>query len=86
MYEFKTRQEQIDNSIQFVLGDRPEQIKSLGNRPSRVQAAILRMVIDWTDLGGYHFRVLRAAQRQYSDEYGFITPEEPPYTWEQLNA
>lgn len=86
MHNFKTKQEQVDASIHFVLGDNPDYMQALGNRPARVQAALVRIVVDWPEPSGYHFNVLRAAQRQYSRGDGLIAAEEPPYTHEELHA
>lgn len=82
---YDTKQEQVDASVRFVLEDLPEYYLSLGNLPNRVQAAIMTMVVDWKEIRGYHFRVLRAAQIQYSRGSGFIAKEELPFTDEQMD-
>jgi len=81
---YDTKQEQVDASVRFVLEDLPEYYLSLGNLPNRVQAAIMTMVVDWKEVSGYHFRVLRAAQIQYSRGTGYIATDEIPFTHEQL--
>lgn len=81
---YASKQEQVDASVRFVLEDLPEYYLSLGNLPNRVQAAIMTIVVDWTEVSGYHFRVLRAAQIQYSRGSGFIGTDEPPFTHEEL--
>lgn len=81
---YDTKQEQVDASVRFVLQDMPDYYKALGNLPGRVQAALLTMIVDWHNPTGYHFQVLRAAQRQYSRGTGFIGKDEPPFTDEDF--
>lgn len=82
--EFKTRHEQIDSSVRFILNN-DAYYESLRSRPSRVNAAALKMIMDGQH-DGYHFRVVRAALRQFSCEGapGFIDADEPPYSREDL--
>ncbi len=84
--EHKTKQEQVDASVRFVLQNNKAYYDSLKNLPNRVQAAILTMVTDWMEPVGYHFLVLRAAQRQYTRNNfaGCITVDEPPFTVDEL--
>lgn len=81
---YASKQEQVDASVRFVLEDLPEYYLSLGNLPNRVQAAIMTMVVDWKEVSGYHFNVLRVAQTQYSRGSGFIAVDEPPFTDKEL--
>lgn len=82
--EHATKQEQIDSSVRFVLQDNNAFYESLGHLPARVTAAIMQIVVDWKEPSGYHFNVLRAAQRQYSRGSGFIDTNEAPFTYEEL--
>lgn len=83
---YETKQEQVDSSVRFVLQDNKAYYDALKNLPNRVQAAIMTMVTDWENPVGYHFRVLRAAQRQYTRNNfaGCITVDESPFTYEEL--
>lgn len=81
---YDSKIEQVDASVRFVLMDQPDYYESLGNLPSRVQAALLTIVGDWMEPAGYHFRVLRAAYRQFTRETGFISGDEAPFTNEEL--
>ena len=83
--DYDSKQEQVDASVRFVLHDKPDFYKALGNLPARVQAALLVIVADWAGPPtGYHFGVLRAAYRQYSRESGFISVDEKPFTTEEM--
>lgn len=82
--EHKTKQEQVDSSVRFVLQDQKAYYDTLGNLPGRVQAAILTIITDWHEPAGFHFKVLRAAQRQFSRGTGFIGSDELPFTHEEL--
>lgn len=80
---YDTKFEQVDASVRFVLHDYPAMYESLGSLPCRVKNAILTMVAEWHEPAGYHFKVLRAALRQYRD-VGYILTDEPPFTDEEL--
>lgn len=85
---YDTKHEQVDASVRFVLAEKPDYYESLKNLPSRVTAALLVMIADmiddWPHGGGYHFKVLRAAYRQFSRDKGYIESHERPFTDEEL--
>lgn len=76
----KTRGEQIDSSVAFIL-DNSAFYDSLSNRPARVKAAAVEIVK--CGMSGYHFMVIKAALNQY-DQTGVINGDEPPYTHDEL--
>lgn len=82
--DYNSKIEQVDASVRFVLMENPDFYESLGNLPSRVQAALLTIIGDWVEPSGYHFDVLRAAYRQFHRESGLITVDEVPFTHEEL--
>lgn len=82
--EHATKQEQVDSSVRFVLQENKAHYEALGHLPARVTAAIMQIVVDWKEPTGYHFNVLRAAQRQYSRGTGYIGPDEAPFTYEEI--
>lgn len=82
--EYDTKSEQVDASVRFVLAEKPDYYESLKNLPSRVTAALLTMIADWSEPTGYHFAVLRAAHRQFSRDTGYIESHERPFTDEEL--
>lgn len=82
--EHKTKYEQVDASVRFVLQDDKAHYDALRNLPNRVKESLMNIILDWHEPTGYHFRVLRAALRQYSRECGYITGDEPPFTDEEL--
>lgn len=77
---YDTKYEQVDASVRFVLQDKPEYYNALRNLPTRVASSLLVIVTDWMEPSGYHFKVLRAAQRQYSRKPGYLGPDELPFT------
>lgn len=82
--DHKTKYEQVDSSVRFVLQDNADYYDILGSLPARVEAAISTIILDWMEPTGYHFHVLRAAMRQYSRGSGFIASDEPPFSIEEL--
>jgi hypothetical protein len=82
--EHQTKQEQVDASVRFVLQDNKAYYNALGSLPSRVKESLMTIIIDWPEASGYHFNVLRAAQKQYSRGAGFIDMTELPFTTEEL--
>ena len=81
---YDSKYEQVDASVRFVFQDQPDYYDALCNLPARVAASLMIIVIDWMEPVGYHFRVLRAAQRQYSRQIGYMTHDEPPFKDEEL--
>ena len=85
-HTYDSRQEQVDASVRFVLHDNADYYESLKNLPGRVQATVLKIVIDNPRPAGYHFSVLRAALKQYSSGKGYMEVDEPPFTNDELDA
>ena len=82
---FNTKHEQVDASVRFVLQNNKAYYTGLSNLSYRVKESLITIVLDWKEATGYHFNVLRAAQRQYSRGTGYIAAEEPPFTYEEIN-
>lgn len=83
---YDTKREQVDASVRFVLQDEAEYYDALENLPARVKAAVLYMVANWMEPAGYHFRVLKAGLRQFSQGTGVMAMDEPPFTDDELNS
>ncbi len=76
----KNRYEQVDAVTQLYLNkDYYDELRFL---PNRVTATALRMFADG-ESGGYYAAVIRAALKQYNT-VGYISPDEPVYTNEEL--
>lgn len=84
--DYDTRHEQVDASVRFVLHDNADYYDSLKNLPSRVSAAVLRFVVENPRPAGYHYMVLRAALKQYTKGSGYMAPDEPPFTDDELTS
>lgn len=82
--KYDTKREQVDASVRFVLHDNADYYEALNNTPARVQAAVLKYVVDSPRPAGYHFNVLRAALQQYHRGTGLLRDTELPFTSEEL--
>lgn len=76
----KNRYEQVDAVVRLYLNE--EYYDVLKFLPNRVTATALRMFADG-ESGGYRAGVIRAALKQYNT-VGYISPDEPVYTNEEL--
>ncbi len=82
---YSTRREQVDASVRFVMQNEAALYNGMGeNLPKAVEQAVLIMVFDWPKLEGYHYRVLRAAARQFNRGPGFMGVDEPPFSMKDL--
>jgi len=76
----KNRQEQVDAVVRFHLTE--AHYDALRSLPNRVTAVALQMFSDG-ESGGYRAAVIRAALKQFNT-VGYIGPQEPVYTNEEL--
>lgn len=82
--EYASKTEQVDASIRYAFWQRASSYNAINSLPERVREAILFLVRDHGSLQGYHYKVLRAALKQFSETTGFMDSSEPPFTDAEL--